>query len=556
VDVAALPSATINVRSAGIDLGSVTYGDVVNELATTAGGATVECIDPGRNWVRVTVTDQATGAPISCRIAFQSPDGIPYAPHGHHAQIYGGLPDWNVDIGGDVRLGQGTYAYIDGRCEGWLPRGEVIVDVACGFEYEPLRTRVTIAPGQTELRLSIARWSDLNATGWYSGDTHVHFLGAQGALTEAAGEDLNIVNLLQTGWGNLFSSTEEFTGEPLVSRDGQRIVWVSQENREHILGHLNLLGLSSPVMPWTTGGPGEAEIGGGLETTLSHWADTGRKLGATVVAAHFPTPNAEVAALVATGRIDAIEMMQQFDYVHQEYYRYLNAGFRIPLVAGTDKMNSDTPVGLYRTYVHLPDDEPLSFAAWTAGIRAGRTFITSGPLLRFAVDGAQIGSTLQAARGATVEVQADAASIFPIHSLQLIERGRVVDEVSSPDGVRELRLRTSVHVDQPTWFAVRCGGPGYQLTRHFDDRRRGIMAHSGPIYVETGDPHPGRDPAALRHMLSLVEGSRAYVRHASPQYAADKVTHAHGGGDHTAYLDSPLLEAAERLRRLIRDESR
>ena len=38
------------------------------------------------------------------------------------------LDTWHTDIGGDLRLGQITYAYIDGRCEGWLPRGEVIVD--------------------------------------------------------------------------------------------------------------------------------------------------------------------------------------------------------------------------------------------------------------------------------------------------------------------------------------------------------------------------------------------------------------------------------------------
>ena len=29
-------------------------------------------------------------------------------------------------------MGQISYAYIDGKCQGWLPRGEVIVDVARG----------------------------------------------------------------------------------------------------------------------------------------------------------------------------------------------------------------------------------------------------------------------------------------------------------------------------------------------------------------------------------------------------------------------------------------
>ena len=82
-----------------------------------------------------------------------------------------------IDVGGDLRLGQITYAYINGECEGWLPRGDVIVDVARGCEYEPLRARVQIAPGQRTLTLRLKRMVDMNARRWFSGDTHVHFLG-------------------------------------------------------------------------------------------------------------------------------------------------------------------------------------------------------------------------------------------------------------------------------------------------------------------------------------------------------------------------------------------
>ena len=48
-------------------------------------------------------------------------------------------------FGGDVRLGQTNYAYIDGSCQGWLPRGDVIVEAVRGYEYEPLRQTITIA---------------------------------------------------------------------------------------------------------------------------------------------------------------------------------------------------------------------------------------------------------------------------------------------------------------------------------------------------------------------------------------------------------------------------
>ena len=140
-------------------------------------------------------------------------------------------------------MGHITYAYIDGKCEGWLPRGDVIVDVARGFEYEPLRTKVRIEPGQQRLELRIKRWIDMNARRWYSGDSHVHFLSTDGAHLESSGEDLNIVNLLQSQWGSLFTNTEDFTGRASISQSGSNIVYVSQENRQHFMGHMILWGL-------------------------------------------------------------------------------------------------------------------------------------------------------------------------------------------------------------------------------------------------------------------------------------------------------------------------
>ena len=182
----------------------------------------MELTDRGRNWVKVTVIDDDTGRPVQCRIHFRSPEGIPYQPHGHHNQVNSNLDTWHIDVGGDVRMGQITYAYIDGRCEGWLPRGDVIVDVARGFEYEPLRTKVRIEPGQQRLELRIKRWIDMNARRWYSGDSHVHFLSTQGAHLESSGEDLNVVNLLQSQWGSLFTNTEDFTGRASVLQNGEQ----------------------------------------------------------------------------------------------------------------------------------------------------------------------------------------------------------------------------------------------------------------------------------------------------------------------------------------------
>jgi hypothetical protein len=244
--VTAVPSATVIVADGDREIGRFRWRDLAPGRPIEQAGMRIADAEPGRNWVHVIVLDDQTGLPIPCRVAFRSPEGIPYQPHGHHDHVNSDLGTWHIDIGGDVRLGRLSYAYIDGTCQGWLPRGDVLVDVARGFEYEPLRERVHIAPRQRELTLRIRRWTSMNEQGWYSGDSHVHFLSAQGALIEQQGEDLNVVNLLQSQWGSLYTSTEEFTGSPAATPDGRHVTWVSQENRQPFFGHLVLWGAAAP----------------------------------------------------------------------------------------------------------------------------------------------------------------------------------------------------------------------------------------------------------------------------------------------------------------------
>ena len=250
VEISATPSATVTVKQGEAEIGKASWGEVVDSGAVETEKVKIELIDPGKNWVHVTVVDDETGRPVPSRVHFRSPDGVPYQPHGHHNQVNSNLGTWHNDVGGDLRLGQTAFAYIDGTCQGWLPRGEVVVDVSRGFEYEPLRTKVSIKPGQRELELRLKRWTNMNAQGWYSGDSHVHFLSPTGAHLEAQGEDLDVVNLLQSQWGTLFTNTEDFTGAASVSERGDSIVYVSQENRQHFMGHMILWGLKRPVMPW------------------------------------------------------------------------------------------------------------------------------------------------------------------------------------------------------------------------------------------------------------------------------------------------------------------
>lgn len=544
VEIAAIPSATVTVKHHGEELGHTTWGELQDKGKIAQPRVHLEVVDKGKNWVHVTVLDDETGRPVPCRVHFRSPAGIPYQPHGYHNHVNRNLETWHQDIGGDLRLGQITYAYIDGKCQGWLPRGEVIVDVARGFEYEPLRSRVRIQPGQRELTLRLKRWTHMNRKGWYSGDTHVHFLGTQGAHREAQGEDLNVVNLLQSQWGHLFTNTEDFTGAASLTNEGNTIVYCSQENRQHLLGHLTLLGLKEPVMPWCTDGPSESEIGGAMLDTMSRWADACHAQGGTVVIPHLPNPNGEPTVLIATGRADAVEIIRHGMYEHLEYYRYLNCGYRLPLVGGTDKMSSDVPVGLYRTYALLDPNEEFTYDAWCAAVRAGRTFLSGGPMIHLTVDGVEVGDTIRMPSAGTVEVEAWAESTLPIHSLEIIQQGRVIGGEEDWRGARKLHAKETVKVDGNTWFAARCGGPGYNPIPHHDVWKRGMFAHTSPIYVAVGGEWDLFDPKTAQYMLTLVEGGLSYIRNMASHHPHGTVTHHHHDDDHQHYLEEPFHEAA------------
>jgi hypothetical protein len=544
VEVASLPSGTVTVNQDGEEIGRARWAELETGQPVASGRARLQLADPGRNWAHVRVIDADTGHPVPCRVHFRSPLGVPFQPHGHHNHINSNMGTWHIDVGGDVRLGDVSYAYIDGTCQGWLPRGDVLVDVARGFEYTPLHQRVHIEPGQRELTLQISRWTDMAASGWYSGDSHVHFLSTQGAHLEQQCEDLRVVNLLQSQWGSLFTNTEDFTGRVSTTPDGNFATYVGQENRQHVLGHLTLWGLKEPVMPWCTDGPNEGELGGSLESTLADWADRAHAQGGTVIIPHFPSPNGEPAVLAATGRTDAVESLSWDPRKGEIYYRYLNAGYKLPLVGGTDKMSSSVPVGLYRTYAHLEDE--FSYPAWCAAVRAGRTFLSGGPIIQLAVDGHGIGDTVQLSGPGTVQVEAWAESIFPLASLEILVGGRVVASTERAEGPRSrLALSEPVRVSAHSWVVARCRGAG---GNHLDEWGRPVFAHTSPVYLAVGGEWAPRDEEAGRYLVTLVEGGLEYVRHTAVYHPAGTVTHHHGLDDHAGYIEAPFQEALAALK--------
>jgi len=557
VKIQTVPSATVRVSAGDDSVASFRWGDLEKSGRLAGDRAVIELLASGRVWGRVRVIDAETRQPIACRVHVQSADGVPYPPYGHHEQVNGYLYRMvGVDVGGDVRLGRTTHAYVPGSFEGWLPRGEAVIDVARGFEYMPLRARIRTPEDGMETTLELRRMTDMNARGWRSGDTHVHFQSIQQSHLEAQGEDLDVVNLLATQLGHLFINNEDFTGEPNIASNGESIVFVSSENRSR--DHFCVLGPRRPVLPWCTSGPNVSELGGTVDATPAEWADAAHDAGGIVVLAHYSTyAQHEALSLVVTGRADAIEFYNQGPAGQAEYYDLLNAGFRLPLVGGTDKMNNELPVGLYRTYAKV--DGGFTYAAWLDAIRAGRTFMTSGPLISLTVDGHDVGDLVRATRG-EVEIEARVESIFPVNALQIVVGGAVAAESAFEAPRTRLEWRGRVKIERDTWIAARCGGLGYAtnaLTHHIEPPPRGekaidfskaIIAHSSPVYVTTGERYRARDERVLRYLLTAMEGGIAHLR-GRANIAGPATAYPHR--DHLAHLERPYHEAATALRRRL-----
>ena len=508
IEAAGAEDATLSVQLAGRrGRRKFSLGEAFHRGSTTAagGGAKLQVVGRDRQWMQVVIRDAQTGQPTPARVHFCGPRGEYLAPYGHHAVVN---PGWFMDYGADVVVGGRNYAYVPGEFTTDLPVGDVYVELCKGFEYAPVRRKVTIRPGQKTLDLDVQRTADWRRHGWVTADTHVHFISPHTAALQAQGEGVNVVNLLASQWGRLFTNVGDIRGRVNVLED-DTIVYVGTENRNHMLGHMSMLGTQGqPVYPMCCGGPSEAWIGDPDFRSLAQWARENRAKGGVVIRPHFPQcGHTEDPVPILAGLVDALELhgLHGEDFPTQEWYRYLNCGYRVAVAGGTDKMSAATALGWQRTYARLDPNRPFDYDNWAAAVRAGRTFASTGPLIDMTVEGKCVGAAIALpAHGGAVEVEARAESVWPLGRIEIVRNGRVVAAESAPrGGSAALAVAAEVPVTSSGWIAARCtGSPGHP--GHY------LAAHTSPVYLTCGRSRAFDAPAA-QHMLNLVDGGIEYL---------------------------------------------
>jgi hypothetical protein len=446
--------------------------------------------------VHVRVNDAATGKPTPCRIRFTDAEGRYYAPFGRLTEF---STSDREDVGGNLQLGDKKYAYIDGACEIALSAGTLRVEIHRGLEYKPVDQTISLVSGKLALRFTIERWADLRSEGWYSGDGWVLGLTPHAALLEGGGEDLAVVNILAEETqivrddGKLrppsIPNILAFSGQrPALEGHGCLVV-VNTVNEHPVLGRLALLNCHRVVYPLTFGGPEGRD-----DWILADWCDQCHRKAGLVVAHDFFGHGAgyhhgEVLADLILGKVDALDVNGGLDAsALQEWHELLNMGFRVPLVGGSGKLFNRDLLGSPRTYARLQPGQEFTYKNWIEAVRAGRTFVTNGPLLSFTVNDQNPGAVLDLpCSPPNVRVRAEARSLFPFTRLEVTYNGAVIAQAEASGSPSRAFVDADVPITGPGWMAARCGG-----------------AQASPIYLRIDGQAPAANAVTAAPLMARL----------------------------------------------------
>jgi TolB protein len=498
------------------------------------GGAQAEVVARERKYLKpmgrisLRVVDPL-GKPVAARVFVTASDGRAYAPDDAwmHADDSFNRSERRFEAHYFDTAGESTIA---------VPAGEISVDVMRGFENRFERRKVDVSAGETTeltVRMGTLFITVDATTRLVSGDVHVHmnYGGTyrntpQHLVEQAAAEDLAIVEDLVVNKEQRIPDISYFSLKLDSASTSGHLLLHGQEFHTSYWGHLGLLNLTRNfLLPGYAAYPNTAAAS--LYPANANVADMAHEQGALVGYVHpfdsFPDPakdnslTAELPADVALGKVDYIEVVGFSDHksTAEVWYKLLNCGFHLPTAAGTDFMGNYAslrgPVGLNRVYADVPDG-PLKIEPWLAAIKAGRTFATNGPLLKFSLGGQPIGGEVRLEKKPPEKEQeihfsAELFSIVPVDHLQIVCNGKVV---------REMKLdadRSRAHVDG----SIPIETSGWCVLRAFSDKAEYPIldlypyATTSPIYVNVPGA-PLHSPADAAYFVAWMDRLIAAAR--------------------------------------------
>jgi hypothetical protein len=190
------------------------------------------------------------------------------------------------------------------------------------------------------------------------------------------------------------------------------------------------------------------------------------------------------------------------DFGFQSYYALLNCGFRLRITAGTASGVHPVQLGFGRVYVHLPAG--FSYAAWIEGLDAGRSFVSTGPMLEVAFNGQDPGHrfAVDTDSGDQLAIVGSANSRRPLDRIEVIRNGQIVKSlvpanVKSPVGRYQSDFDETFATDNSAWYAVRC------FEKH--PRGRVRFAHTNPVHIDISDKPVRPRQEEVNYLIGRME---------------------------------------------------
>jgi hypothetical protein len=447
---------------------------------------------PGR--LAVEIVDAATGDRTPVRIRLTDAEGatapVPAAAIGIQ---YGAN-----DVAAGYQLLPDSSFYVDGAFDSELQPGEYRIHVTKGYEYLDQEIELTVGPGEDVARsIQLERWIDMPARGWYSADDHIHLRRSPREnpliLKWVAAEDIHVGALLQMGdfWTTYFSQYAwgrdgAYQFEDYMLTSGQ------EEPRTHEIGHTISLAADDFVR---------------YRGEYYHYDrvfDHVHALGGVSGYAHKGVGFHGYRGLtldVLREKVDFIEVLQFCGapaLVVDQYYHFLELGFELTALAGSDFpfCGRTNRIGDARFYTYLGDD--FSFESWRGALQAGHTFVSSGPMIEFTVNGTRPGDRLDVTGGEVLQIRARAfghAEQVPLTKLEIVAHGEVIASAEPDDdggSTVELAIELELPAELGVWIAARAEAGPEQA------------AHTTPVYVSV-DGSGFHNPATALGLLDLNE---------------------------------------------------
>jgi hypothetical protein len=432
------------------------------------------------------------GKPVPCRVHVTDAAGKP-------VKVLGRV-SWN------------DHHVIDGREILELREGAYRIEVERGPEHgaEVLDLRVT-AGSRKETSFLMKRIVDLSAEGWWSGELHVHRPLKDIELLMRA-EDLHVAPVITWWNGKDLWEGKEIPASLVTKFDSNRFYRGMEGEDEREGGALMYYGLPRPLairhasreypspVVFLEAAKGTAGIHVDIEKPfwwdVPVWLSTGKIDTMGMAVNHMcRSLMRENEAWGKPRPVDRLPAPRGNGYWVQEiWYHVLNSGLRLAPSAGSASGVLENPVGYNRAYVHVEGE--LTYEKWFEGLRAGRSFITNGPLLRVKANGKLPGEVFTSDGPLTIELDATLDGRDPVESLEIVRDGRVERKVPVKERLGRLEFKES------GWFLVRCLAPNEKTFR---------FASTAPFYVETGASKRRISKASAKFFLDWVDERIARV---------------------------------------------